>query len=546
MGWTVSWRNRFFILFKDYAITGKRDGNMMKIMFRKILASVLATTVGITMCFGGAILGLENTSEVMATDGITGQNSVIITGTGIIGDDGYTEESITKEKTYTMDELKALGEETHLYSAYNNELYKSIQKATGVKLSDILENCDVSIGTDEILTIKAKDGKKVTFNPAVKEERGNFERQPGANQENADPKGLAGIYQDRYFFEYYKTGPSKSDVAFRGERTTVPIMFAWAYSDKNDNFDIDNVEAKDLDGNLKMVFGQTTPNDNNQPNWNGKTETLQIIRGDELPSNIEIGTNAYKYNRAAIMSESYVIKPVTYQKGDTTVTEYVKGTSLEPMIQFCGSDAIMCVSDADGNVLKHISMAEVISKNYMVVYETGEDADSMKPVLDKTDAGTTCCYRLYADGQEPLYCVGSIIKHNYSHVKKAAGNLSNGYEYDLCSVCNQKLYYKTLIGYSTYYVKSFKVSKGIKCFTAKWKKQSSKNRKNFKGYQVRYSTSSSMADAKYKTAGNKSTSKKVKGLLKKKTYYVQVRTYVYKNGCTFYSKWSAKKKVTTK
>lgn len=304
MGWTVSWRNRFFILFKDYAITGKRDGNMMKIMFRKILASVLAITVGITMCFGGAILGLENTSEVMATDGITGQNSVIITGTGIIGDDGYTEESITKEKTYTMDELKALGEETHLYSAYNNELYKSIQKATGVKLSDILENCDVSIGTDEILTIKAKDGKKVTFNPAVKEGRGNFERQPGANQENADPKGLAGIYQDRYFFEYYKTGPSKSDVAFRGERTTVPIMFAWAYSDKNDNFDIDNVEAKDLDGNLKMVFGQTTPNDNNQPNWNGKTETLQIIRGDELPSNIEIGTNAYKYNRAAIMSES--------------------------------------------------------------------------------------------------------------------------------------------------------------------------------------------------------------------------------------------------
>ena len=76
-------------------------------------------------------------------------------------------------------------------------------------------------------------------------------------------------------------------------------------------------------------------------------------------------------------------------------------------------------------------------------------------------------------------------------------------------------------------------------------------RKYVSGYQIQYSTSSSMSNAKsVKISGKTSSSRTVKSLKNKKKYYVRIRTYriVKVNGSnkTYYSKWSAKKTVTTK
>ena len=124
--------------------------------------------------------------------------------------------------------------------------------------------------------------------------------------------------------------------------------------------------------------------------------------------------------------------------------------------------------------------------------------------------------------------------------------MKNGRAYDKCRVCGTVSNNTVLAGYSTYYVKSFKVKKGKKSFTAKWKKQSKKNQKKFNGYQIRYATKSDMSDAKYATAGKKSKSKKIKKLKKKTKYFVQVRTYTTTGNGTFYSKWSPKKSLKTK
>lgn len=91
-----------------------------------------------------------------------------------------------------------------------------------------------------------------------------------------------------------------------------------------------------------------------------------------------------------------------------------------------------------------------------------------------------------------------------------------------------------------------KVSAKKKAFNAKWKKCS-----NVSGYQLQYSTKKNMKSAKtYTFKGNKTTSKTVSKLKKKKTYYVRVRTYktVKINGKnkTYYGKWSSKKAVKTK
>lgn len=89
------------------------------------------------------------------------------------------------------------------------------------------------------------------------------------------------------------------------------------------------------------------------------------------------------------------------------------------------------------------------------------------------------------------------------------------------------------------------LSKGKKSFTVKVKKLK-KSQAN--GYEVRYSTSKSMSGATVKTVGTKynKVKKKIKGLKKKKRYYVQVRTYKIVNGNYYYSGWSKVKKVKTR
>ena len=101
-------------------------------------------------------------------------------------------------------------------------------------------------------------------------------------------------------------------------------------------------------------------------------------------------------------------------------------------------------------------------------------------------------------------------------------------------------------------VKSIKSPKGYKGkIKVRWsglsKKQKAKYKKAITGYQVRVSTSSKFTSSKYvKVKGIKKTSATVKKLKKKKTYYVQYRTYKTVGSATYYSKWSKTKKVKTK
>lgn len=82
-----------------------------------------------------------------------------------------------------------------------------------------------------------------------------------------------------------------------------------------------------------------------------------------------------------------------------------------------------------------------------------------------------------------------------------------------------------------------------KGFTAKWTKQATQTN----GYQIRYSTASSMKGARIETVAlNKTVSRTVKSLKGKKKYYVQIRTYKNVSGIRYYSAWSGKKAVTTK
>ena len=204
--------------------------------------------------------------------------------------------------------------------------------------------------------------------------------------------------------------------------------------------------------------------------------------------------------------------------------------------EYCGK----CFEDETGSIQ--------ISEYDVMIPPNGHDFDFDTAVTTKeatcTEPGTievkcAVCGFVTTIEQDPL-------GHAWIECEESAGLLRNGKIFDYCLMCGKTQNVKTLAGYATYYVKSLKVTKAKKAFTVKWAKQSAANQKKFNGYQIRYSLKSNMAGAKYVKAAKSSKSKKISKLLKKKKYYVQVRTYTVKNGKTFYSKWSAKKAVKTK
>lgn len=93
----------------------------------------------------------------------------------------------------------------------------------------------------------------------------------------------------------------------------------------------------------------------------------------------------------------------------------------------------------------------------------------------------------------------------------------------------------------------YKITGEKKQFTAKWYMRA----EQVTGYQLQYSTSSSMKNATTKTYANTSTTTKaITGLKSSRTYYVRVRTYkkvkVSGKSTTYYSSWSSVVNVKTK
>lgn len=175
------------------------------------------------------------------------------------------------------------------------------------------------------------------------------------------------------------------------------------------------------------------------------------------------------------------------------------------------------------------------------------DMAPFKITKAQADAGYKIITPAPSEGEPSCYVTFAAYyhTHTFTTITEPAGYLKNGYTYQECTGCGERTAVTTLEGWSNSYAKSVKVKKGKKSFTVKWKKQPKKKQKEFNGYQIRYSTDPNFGNALYKTAGKKSSSKKIKGAAKTK-YFVQVRTYKNVGGVNYYSPWSNTKSVKTK
>jgi len=153
-------------------------------------------------------------------------------------------------------------------------------------------------------------------------------------------------------------------------------------------------------------------------------------------------------------------------------------------------------------------------------YEIYRRKGSGKYTLLKTVKGTS-----YTDKKS----IKNGTKYSYKIVA------SNG-KYNSVYSSEKANYYLSKTSFSS----KKSTSKGT--LTLKWKKNTKAS-----GYQIMYSTSSSLKNPKYvKVSGSKNVSKEIKGLKSKKNYYICIRSYKTSNGKTYYSEWSTKVKVKTK
>ena len=146
---------------------------------------------------------------------------------------------------------------------------------------------------------------------------------------------------------------------------------------------------------------------------------------------------------------------------------------------------------------------------------------------------------------------GATLKNGTDYTVSYASGRKNVGSYKVTVTFKDDKYIGSKFAYFNINPKGTSISKlyrAKKAFTVKWKKQSAKMATStINGYQIRYSTSSKMTNAKYKIVkGYKYTSKKMTKLKAKKKYYVQVRTYKTVSGKNYYSSWSSIKSVKTK
>ena len=255
----------------------------------------------------------------------------------------------------------------------------------------------------------------------------------------------------------------------------------------------------------------------------------------------EISGEIYFVNKADPDDALTYDEPILYGEELFPLSEYKPGTTVTESI--CVEYAA-CRTYPDFKIhftLFHEEMKKMKAAKAATCTKTG----------NKAYWYCSDCKKYFSDsaGTKQIKKNSWVIKakgHKWKHIVKKGAFLKNGTEYDQCTVCKAKKNRKTLPGYSNYYVKSFKVKKGSKSFTAKWKKQKKSVRAKFDGYQIRYCKAKKGSKYKYVTVKKTKKSKKIKGLKNGTKYYVQVRTFTKVKGTTFYSKWSDKKSVTPK
>lgn len=350
---------------------------------------------------------------------VTQTPALAVTGKGLIGDGGvYSSSNVSNERSYTLDELKALGEGYVVlgqkYSAMKNSPFtKNYYLVDGVRVDALLGKTEGEI-TDDVY-VEASDGYKVEFLQNGTYSNGKIK--------------TVGIDKPRYFYSFTSAGSPDNYDKPEGERgEQVPAVIGWADTDtgldggENIPSALPEGSTKEL-GFLRLYVGQLGEEsggegvrDRNQPLFNGKSASSQIrkVREGDVIDEIALTFGNKKYTRADILMMDFAEAAYTYQSSSAEVTDYVRGVPMSVLLAGYNDDDVVNFAAADGYdvAVSGYTVKQLIDNDYILAYEKGSSAADLTGIYDtaKKDASKFGFFRLYGadENGKPAKLINSI------------------------------------------------------------------------------------------------------------------------------------------
>ena len=369
----------------------------MQKVSKKLLSYLLALATVVTFSLSGMAPKLTAHAEEPLT---IVQPVVAVTGDGIIGGGTYSAANVLGEKSYTLEELKALSTGTYLYSALNTSDSMSVYKAQGADLSVILAQSGVTDFSQNKIRVQAPGDKYFTdFDPAM-QTVGDITAGSVTQQ-----LGVARYYYPKYY-EEQQSEEGKEEV---------PSIIAWAVAGSGKGEKVDPEATLTETGAIRLVVGQIAPNDYNNPLHNGtsRTQAFNVTVGNALTEPaLTIGSKTYTRADVLMMPRADCI--YNYSTSGGSATDFVRGVPMSVLLDGYADDAVVSFEAADGYdvAVSGYTVKQLIDNDYMLGYEIGSSADTLQGIYEtaKKDTSKFGFFRLYGSDEngKPAKLVNKI------------------------------------------------------------------------------------------------------------------------------------------
>lgn len=362
---------------------------------RQCLAIVLTVAMIVTM--SPIIPGTDmNAFAADELSGSTEQPIVVVSGEGVLGGSVYSADNVGYERSYTLDELKELADDTeYLYSSINSVGVKRIYKAKGLEVSLLFDETAFSqdFYDDYAVKFTASDGVEAAFDPA--------------HEGNTTGGSMGGTYPvtqnfgvERYYFPNIAADDESGAIA-------VHSILSWENAYKTAPTVPDALEQDSKAP--RLIVGQLAIDDVNNPMYN---QNVRKIEAGNAISEIAITIDGVEKTRAEVLMMERADRSYTYstQGGDQTV--YARGVPLAVILSAYDDNDTVAFTTADDYPVaaSGMTVAELIDGNYMLAYEVGDSASDLVGIY-KTAKGNPSIYgvfTLYGDGEKPASLINSI------------------------------------------------------------------------------------------------------------------------------------------
>ncbi|MBQ9992369.1 MAG: S-layer homology domain-containing protein [Firmicutes bacterium] len=331
------------------------------------------------------IMRFDEAVNAALAAGAADQPILLVTGSGIAALD----ETIVNEKSYTIEDLKALGlTAQQIYSAVNSSGTKSIYLAEGVYLADLLAALNYD-GTSTITAIAA-DGYA-----------------PKVNYSDA-----------RYYY------PNLASDSVDGA-VEVEALIAWATGGERGKTDVPTAVVEEEA--LTMYVGQLAIDDKNNSKFTTGLATIKV--GDDLEAVINIAGK--DYTRAEIIMMPRTEGTYTYQTKGGETTAVVRGVAFADLLAGYGDADTVSFTAADGYDMSAVTctVAEA-RKNYLLAYEKQDENGNWVGIFDKAKSGDGVgFFTLYIKDGKPSSLIDSIsvtAASGIDYAKSPFRHINNG------------------------------------------------------------------------------------------------------------------------